>query len=179
MATTAAAAHAAASPSRASPPLARLPKAAARRGGGVCVRAQRSATVLTAPAPARSLCRRGAAQRPAASAGRSVAAGGADGGEGQQQESAAAAAAAVDEEKNKEELPFADLTLRAEADGATARVHRGVLAACSHVFETALREAPADAREMLLLGKSKAELDLLVAWLYQAHTFTMVRRATP
>jgi hypothetical protein len=53
-----------------------------------------------------------------------------------------------------------------------------LLAACSPVFETALRAAPADAREMVLVGKSKAELDLLVAWLYQEHTFSKVRRST-
>jgi hypothetical protein len=74
-------------------------------------------------------------------------------------------------------MPFADLTLRAEADGATARVHRGVLATFSPVFEAALRAAPADAREMVLVGKSKAELDLLVAWLYHEHTFSKVRRS--
>jgi hypothetical protein len=90
---------------------------------------------------------------------------------------AGAAADAPEDAQTDEKMPFADLRLRAEADGASARVHRGLLAACSPVFETALREAPAGTEEIMLLGKSKAELDLLVAWLYHEHAFTKVRLA--
>ncbi len=152
------------------PPRARLLKAAALSSGGG-MRVRHIATTLL-PSPARSQRRRAAVQLPPASAGRRVAAGRVGDGEEQQQD---AAAAPADEAAKAKEMPFADLTLRAEADGATARVHRGVLATFSPVFEAALREAPEDAREMVLVGKSKAELDLLVDWLYQEHAFTMVR----
>ncbi len=74
----------------------------------------------------------------------------------------------------KTELLFADITLRAEADGTTARVHRGVLAAFSNAFKRALRATP-DAQEIVLLGKNKDELDVLVKWLYRAEQFTKVR----
>jgi hypothetical protein len=74
-----------------------------------------------------------------------------------------------------EELPFTDVTLRAEADGATARVHRGVLAAHSPVLLEALVGTGTDV--IPLPGKSKAELDLLVAWIYRRKEgeFTQVR----
>jgi hypothetical protein len=49
------------------------------------------------------------------------------------------------------ELPYADITLRAEADGATARVPRGVLALFSVALQRALRDAP-DAPEVVLPG---------------------------
>ncbi len=71
---------------------------------------------------------------------------------------------------------FADLTLRAGADGATARVHRGVLAAHSRVFREALAATSDDI--LPLPGKSKAELDVLVAWLYRA-TRACSRRREP
>ncbi len=73
-------------------------------------------------------------------------------------------------------MPLADLTLRAEADGACARVHRGVLAYHSRVIDKLLRDTPTT-DTMVLLGKGKAELDLLVAWLYRNEQFSTVRRA--
>ena len=69
-----------------------------------------------------------------------------------------------------------DLTLLAGADGSTARVHRGVVAAFSRVFEDVLGATECD--ELPLPGKSKAELDLLVAWLYHQERFSMVRITT-
>ncbi len=69
---------------------------------------------------------------------------------------------------------FADITLRAEADGTTDHVHRGVLAAFSNAFKRALCATP-NAQEIVLLGKNKDELDVLVKWLYRAEQFTKVR----
>jgi hypothetical protein len=66
-----------------------------------------------------------------------------------------------------EELLFTDVTLRAEVDGATARVHRGVLAAYSPVLREAVVGTTSDV--IPLPGKSKAELDLLVAWMYRRY----------
>jgi hypothetical protein len=65
------------------------------------------------------------------------------------------------------ELLFTDVTLRAEVDGATARVHRGVLAAYSPVLREAVVGTTCEV--VPLPGKSKAELDLLVAWMYRRY----------
>jgi hypothetical protein len=76
------------------------------------------------------------------------------------------------------ERPFTDLTLRAEADGAEARVHRGLLATHSRVFAQALQTgAPADV--LPLPGKRAEELALLVAWLYREEkgAYNEARRA--
>jgi hypothetical protein len=93
--------------------------------------------------------------------------------------SSAAEAAAGDAEDGDAEsnsMPLADLTLRAEADGACARVHRGVLAYHSRVIDKLLRDTPTT-HTIVLLGKSKAELELLVAWLYRNEQFSTVRCA--
>ena len=66
-----------------------------------------------------------------------------------------------------------DLTLRAGADGSTARVHRGVVAAFSRVLGDVLGATECD--QLPLPGKNKAELDLLVAWLYRQEQLTVVR----
>jgi hypothetical protein len=188
LASVSATAHAAAAaPARASLPRALRRKAVAplplRGAGGRGLQPLRIAAAVLPLAPAaRSLRNRQAAQLPAACAARGVAAGSVEDSGAQllqQQMSAAweaAAAAAAAAAAKDAAAPAANLTLRAEVDGTSARVQRDALAACSHVFKTALLDAP-DAREMVLMGKSKAELDLLVAWLNQEHTFTMVRRA--
>ena len=69
-----------------------------------------------------------------------------------------------------------DLTLRAGADGSTARVHRGVMAAFSRVLGDVLGATECD--ELPLPGKTKAQLDLLVAWFYRQERFSMVRITT-
>ena len=70
-----------------------------------------------------------------------------------------------------------DLTLRAGADGSTARVHRGMVAAFLRVLEDVLGATEDD--ELPLLGKSKAQLDVLVAWLYRHERFSMVSVKSP
>lgn len=67
--------------------------------------------------------------------------------------------------------PFADITLRAERDCTTARVHRGVLCSLSRVFKEALLNTP-KAEVLPLPGKCRAELDVLIAWMYHLHPFT-------
>lgn len=64
------------------------------------------------------------------------------------------------------QAPFADLTLRAGADGATARVHRGVVAFQSRVFLDALSAADAPPEELPLPSKSADDLKLLTAFMY-------------
>jgi hypothetical protein len=185
MASASAMAHAAAAPARA--PLARASrhKAVAPRSTG---RAPSSRLLAVAALPlaaaARRLRGRPVAQLSAAPGERGATAGSADSESGEQQQLqlasaawAAAAAAAAAAKGVHADAPAADLTLRAETDGASARVQRNALAACSRIFESALHDAPAEMREMVLLGKSKAELDLLVDWLHKKHTFTIVRRA--
>lgn len=71
-------------------------------------------------------------------------------------------------------LPFADITLRAELDGATVRAHRGVLAMHSRVFAAALAE-DSSKDECVLLRKSGADLRLLLGWLYRGEQFAKVR----
>jgi hypothetical protein len=94
-------------------------------------------------------------------------------------EGAAAAAAAAQRRREEadETRPLADVTLRAEVDGASARVHRGVLATHSRVFKEALLST-AHADVLPLPGKNGAQLDALVAWLYREcePPFTKVRR---
>ncbi len=65
-------------------------------------------------------------------------------------------------------MPFADVTLLATADGARARVHRGVLATYSGVFRGALApDVACDGDAVLPLpGKGAHELNLLVSFLY-------------
>jgi hypothetical protein len=91
-----------------------------------------------------------------------------------------------------DELLFADVTLRAEGDGATARAHRGVLAALSGVFREALLVGSSGSggggseehrqQEALLPlpGKTRRELQLLLGWMYQsaAGELTRVRPST-
>jgi hypothetical protein len=66
-----------------------------------------------------------------------------------------------------------DLTLRAGVDGATARVPRGAVVAYARVLADALDATDCD--ELLLPGKSKTELDLLIAWLERREEFSVVR----
>jgi hypothetical protein len=88
---------------------------------------------------------------------------------------AAAAAQALRRREADEARPLADVTLRAEADGATARAHRGVLATHSRVLKEALLSTP-HAEALPLPGKRGAELDVLTAWMYREHKpFTKVR----
>jgi hypothetical protein len=84
-----------------------------------------------------------------------------------------------------DELLFADVTLRAEGDGATARAHRGVLAALSGVFREALlvgSSGSGGGNDVLLPlpGKTRHELQLLLGWMYQnaAGELTRVRPST-
>ena len=53
-------------------------------------------------------------------------------------------------------------------------MHRGVVAAFSRVLKNALEDATTEAGELPLPGKSKAELDLLVAWLYREEEISVV-----
>lgn len=94
---------------------------------------------------------------------------------------AAAVAAKVEETQRlrkaaDEARPLTDITLRAEADGATARVHRGVLACHSRVLKEALESTP-ETDVLPLPGKSGVELDTLTAWMYRECEvpFTTVR----
>jgi len=61
---------------------------------------------------------------------------------------------------------FTDLTLRAGTDGATARVHRGIVGQHSHVFLDALTAPALTPEELPLPGKSAADLKLLTAFMY-------------
>ena len=74
------------------------------------------------------------------------------------------------------EAPFADLTLRAGADGATARVHRGIVVFQSRVFLDALSAPDSPPEELSLPGKSAEDLRMLVAFMYprraRTETFT-------
>jgi hypothetical protein len=74
------------------------------------------------------------------------------------------------------ERPFADLTLRAVADGATARVHRGIVAFHSRVFSNALTTPDSPPDELPLPGKDASDLRMLVAYMYprrsRTETFT-------
>ena len=84
------------------------------------------------------------------------------------------------------DLPFADVLLRATADGATALAHKGVLANFSHVLHGALELdgegdaqlpgatkksngcPPGGAMQVLPLpGKNANDLKLLLGWMYQ------------
>jgi len=89
---------------------------------------------------------------------------------------AAAEAAQTRREARDAERPLADIMLRADADGTTALVHRGVLCSYSRVFREALLSTPVT--EVLPLpGTHGAELDVLTAWIYrEAKPFTKVRR---
>ena len=64
------------------------------------------------------------------------------------------------------ELPLTDVTLRAGADGATVRVHRGELGLHSRIFLELLTktESPVDA--LPLPGKTGEDLALLTAFMY-------------
>ncbi len=74
------------------------------------------------------------------------------------------------------ETPFADLTLRAVADGSTARVHRGIVAFHSRVFSNALTTPDSPPDELPLPGKDASDLRMLVAYMYprrsRTETFT-------
>jgi hypothetical protein len=71
-------------------------------------------------------------------------------------------------------LPFSDITLRAELDGATVRAHRGVLAMHSRVFAAALAQ-DSSKEECVLLRKTGADLRLLLCWMYRGEQFAKVR----
>ena len=92
-----------------------------------------------------------------------------------------AAAALADEllaESTKAvDLPFSDITLCAELDGATVRAHRGVLSMHSKVFADAF-SAPAasDMKECVLLNKRGSDLRLLLSWVYRQERVSKVRR---
>ena len=64
------------------------------------------------------------------------------------------------------ELPLTDLTLRAGADGATVRVHRGELGLHSRVFLEVLTTIDPPPDELPLPGKTAADLALLTAFMY-------------
>ena len=64
------------------------------------------------------------------------------------------------------EMPLADVTLRAGADRATARVHRGVLGVHSRIFLEALTLTDSPPDELPLPGKTAADLALLTAFMY-------------
>jgi hypothetical protein len=64
------------------------------------------------------------------------------------------------------DVPLADLTLRAGTDGATARVHRGVLGLHSRVLLEALTTPASPPEELPLPGKNAADLKLLTAFMY-------------
>ena len=64
------------------------------------------------------------------------------------------------------DVPLADLTLRAGADGAKARVHRGTLGLHSRVFLEALTVPASPPEELPLPGKSIDDLKLLTAFMY-------------
>ena len=66
-------------------------------------------------------------------------------------------------------LQLTDVTLLASGDGARARVHRGVLATHSRVLAHALDALPLAERDdatLPLPGKTQADLDALLAFLY-------------
>jgi hypothetical protein len=89
---------------------------------------------------------------------------------------AAAAEAQRHREEANEARLLADVTLCAEADGATARVHRVVLATYSRVLSDALLST-ANTDVLPLPGKSAVQLDALVAWMYRERKpFTKERR---
>ena len=73
----------------------------------------------------------------------------------------------------EEAYPFADLTLRAGVDGATVRVHRGVVATYSRVLREVLMSTNDDT--LTLPGKGADEVKLLVAWLYRAEKTMFTR----
>jgi hypothetical protein len=64
------------------------------------------------------------------------------------------------------EVPFPDVTLRAEADGATVRLHRGELGFHSRVFLQALTLTDSPPDELPLPGKTASDLALLTAFMY-------------
>ena len=64
------------------------------------------------------------------------------------------------------EVPFADITLRAGADGATVRLHRGELALHSGILSDLLSTAEPPPDEIPLPGKSASDLALLTAFMY-------------
>jgi len=88
-----------------------------------------------------------------------------------------AAAALQSENKNvrRRLVSFSedDLILRAGGDGHTVCVHSGMVAGSSRVLADVL--ASTEGNELPLPGKSQAELELLVAWLYHREQFTVVR----
>lgn len=63
-------------------------------------------------------------------------------------------------------LPFTDVTLRAGADGAIVAAHRGVLARQSRVFSDAFNAELSPNDVFPLPGKTQADLDVLMAYLY-------------
>ena len=69
-----------------------------------------------------------------------------------------------------------DLTLRAGTDGATARVHRGIVVFQSRVFLDALSAPDSPPEELSLPGKDAEDLRMLVAFMYprraRTETFT-------
>jgi hypothetical protein len=77
-------------------------------------------------------------------------------------------------------LEATDLTLRAGADGATMRVHAGLLAFNSRVLGEAMRATggvPPKEGVLTLPGKRAEQLQLLVAWLYRCEDLSQARRS--
>ena len=64
-----------------------------------------------------------------------------------------------------ESFPFSDIKLTAGADGSRYGVHKGMLATHSRVFAAQLA-ADASKTEIVLEGKTKSDLELLVTFLY-------------
>ena len=79
-------------------------------------------------------------------------------------------AAPLDAERARAEpymvMPFADVTLRAGADGASARVHRGVLGFYSRIFLDVLTAPASSVEELPLPGKTAEDLRMLVTFMY-------------
>jgi hypothetical protein len=67
-------------------------------------------------------------------------------------------------------VPFSDMTLVAKADGATVKVHRGVLAAHSRIFREIFSSCQttdaAGVFTMPLANKTKQDLESLVSFMY-------------
>ena len=70
----------------------------------------------------------------------------------------------VAEGETAKELPLADLTLAACADDSSIRVHRGLLLSLSNKF--AAIALATTGKELPLPGRTGAEVELLVGWMY-------------
>ena len=71
-------------------------------------------------------------------------------------------------------LPLADVELCAELDGFVVRAHRGVLAVHSRAFGAAFEKDDAPKR-IVVVGKTGADLLLMLSWMYRCEHFTTVR----